>query len=619
MGNKDPANSQCPNNQAATLINIGKVYYDTADYKSARCFYERALPLVIQKSFKAALFNNLGTIDHALGKYPEALAWFQEALKLHADIASAEALTNTELTQIKQAREISLNNLEAALRLRRDIGNPNGEAATRNSIGELYNRLSRPKDALANLDVAITHFRAVGDRSGEATALSNTMISWRMLGNRKTALANGKQAIELLQTLRVEARSVNGEIERTYLRTVRQAYENVAELLIEEGLPQQAIEVLSLYRDAQSFSGKRESTTETSKLIAAQQALAGNPSFRAVTLYTLVGESRFHVLAVTRDGIKVFSHSLAASVVHQKVQNFLKVLQCAERSPYQPAAELYDIIFKSTLISDQRTTLETVLKNENAGALLWSLDLPLDSVPMAALYNGTTNEFLIEKYQTAVFTRSEASLFAREPKSWLNGIGLGTSKPFGVNDPIPNAEASLAAIFGDEAARRTGILTGKVVVNESFTDKALEDLDGRWPLVYIISHFIFDPGDSQESYLQLGNKTVYSLARMHAQPDLFAGVELLAIPICESASAPTDRYGKRDRGICRCCSANWRQVGDRESLESLLSCNSTPDEAFLRIGSGESEFAQGRPSSPGSTCAVARRNFSSSGSTDHTR
>lgn len=564
LGDRDSANSECPNYQSATLINIGKIYYDTADYKSARCFYERALPLVTLKSFKAALFNNLGTIDYAVGNYPEALAWFQEAMKLHADIASAEALTNTVLTKTKQAKDISLSNLEAALRLRREIGSPNAEAATRNSIAELYNKLARPKDALSHLEVAIPQFRSAGDRSGEATALTNAMTSWRMVGDRKNALADGKQAVELFQTLRVEARSVNGEIERTYLQTVRQAYENTAELLIEEGLPEQAIEVLSLYRDTQSISGKRESI-ETSKLIAAQQALAANPSFRAVTLYTLVGESKFHVLAVTRDGIKVFSRPLPTSVLQQKVEDFLAVLQCAERSPYQSAAALYDLIFKIKSISDQRTTLETFLKTESAATLLWSLDHPLDAVPMAALYNATSKTFLIENYRTAVFTRGDASLFAREPGLWLTGIGLGTSKQFSGNDPIPGVEAALAAIFGDEAARRSGVLTGRVVVNENFTGKALEALDGHWPLVYIISHFVFDPGDSQASYLQLGNNTVYSLAQMRAQPDLFAGVELLAIPICESASAPADRYGKEIEAFADVA----QQIGAKSVIGSL--------------------------------------------------
>jgi CHAT domain-containing protein len=563
LGDRDSATSVCPNYQAATLINIGKIYYDTADYKSARCFYERALPLVTLKSFKAALFNNLGTIDYALGNYPEALVWFQEAMKLHADIASAEALTNTVLTQTKQEKDISLSYLEAALRLRHELGSPNAEAATRNSVAELYNKLARPKDALSSLEVAIPQFHSAGDLSGEATALSNAMISWRMLEDRKRALANGKQAVELFQTLRVEAHIVNGEIERTYLRTVRQAYENTAELLIEEGLPEQAIEVLSLYRDAQSISGKRESIV-TSRLIAAQQSLAANPSLRAVTIYTLVGESKFHVLAVTRDGIKVFSRPLAASELQQKVEDFLAVLQCAERSPYQPAAALYDVIFKTKSISDQRTTLETFLKAQNAATLLWSLDHPLNAVPMAALYNATSKQFLVENYRTAVFTRGDPTLFAREPGPWLTGIGLGTSKQFGANEPIRGAEAALVAVFGDKA-KRSGVLTGKVVVNENFTGKALEDLNGHWPLVYIFSHFVFDPGDSQASYLQLGNNTTYSLAQMRAQPDLFADVELLAIPICESASAAANRYGKEIEAFTDVA----QQIGARSVIGSL--------------------------------------------------
>lgn len=535
---KYPSNSECPNDLAVTLLNIGKTYYDLADYKMALCFYERAEPLITFKEFKAALLNNLGTIDYKLKRYDAALERFRQARELHASVA-AEALTNMGLAQSPDAKVLEM--LKEALRLRREVGNANAEAVTLNSLGEVYNRLKQPQEALENFNRAVELFNKAGDRSGEATALTNTMLSWRMLGDRKSAIGSGKQAVDRFQELRVETRGA-GEIERTYVRMVRQAYQVLAELMIEDGQAEQAIKVLSLYGDAQSLGPTQAGAgkTDIAQVIGAQQSLASIPALRGVALYTLAADNKLYIVAVTRNGLRVFSRAITPAVLEQKVKNFLRVLQCADLNPYPAGSELYDLIFRATLVRDRRTTLEAVLRNENAATLLWSLDRPLSSIPIAALYDSGARKFVLEKYQTAVFTRNEAELFTREPKPWLRGVGMGTSEQFTGKEPIPGAEAALAAIFGE----RGGVLSGKTIVNLNFNAQSLEELDGQWPLIHIMSHFVSQPGDSQGSYLVLGDGKTYTLARMREQPDLFAGVELLSIPICESAAPIADAYGK---------------------------------------------------------------------------
>lgn len=310
--------------------------------------------------------------------------------------------------------------------------------------------------------------------------------------------------------------------------------------------------MLSFYRDAQSFGSTQDGNIkqgDIAQVINAQQALTTTPSFRAVVLYTLVADGKLYILAVMGEGIKVFSRTIASQTLNQRVNNFLKVLHCADLNPYPASAELYELVFKSTLVTDKRTTLEAALSNENAATLLWSLDQPLNAIPISALYNAAAKQFLIEKYQIAVFTRGDAASFKREPRPWLYGIGLGTSRQFTGQGPLPGAEASLAAIFGDEETKRPGMLKGKTIVNEKFTARTLEDLDGRWPLVHVMSHFVLIRDDPELSFLRLGDGDIYTVARMREHPDLFAGVELLALPICESAAQRSDAYGKETEAL----------------------------------------------------------------------
>jgi hypothetical protein len=72
------------------------------------------------------------------------------------------------------------------------------------------------------------------------------------------AIFFGKQAVNKLQQLRGAVRSLDNEIQKNYLRTVKRIYQQLAELLIEEGLYEQAAQVLHFYQDEQFFDLKLE-------------------------------------------------------------------------------------------------------------------------------------------------------------------------------------------------------------------------------------------------------------------------------------------------------------------------------------------------------------------------
>ena len=163
---------------------------------------------------------------------------------------------------------------------------------------------------------------------------------------------------------------------------------------------------------------------------------------------------------------------------------------------------------------------------------------------MAALYDGAKKQFLVENYQTAIFTRSDPETFTREPRPLTSGIGLGTSKQFDNFRDIPGTEAFLIKVFGDNATNRPGILEGRTLLNGEFRASSLEGLAGQWPLVHIVSHFAFREGETGKSYLKLGDGKDFTLSEMAEQRGLFRGVELLAIPICDTAVDKPDPFGK---------------------------------------------------------------------------
>jgi CHAT domain-containing protein/tetratricopeptide (TPR) repeat protein len=623
--------------------NLGNAYFDLGEFEMARTHYLKAFEGTNENGLKAILKNNLGEVHYAMGEYQVSLGYFLEALALYKGDTKTQATTLTNVGVVHSALghdRLAIATLNKAMKLRQAVGDRNGEAITLTSLSEIYLKLNQKTVAMERSNQALTLFGAVSDPNGEAFALANAMNVSRALGNRRLAIFYGKRSVNKFQELRGAARGIEGELQKNYLRTVKGAYQQLAELLVEEGLFEQAIQVLNLYQDQQFFDfdldlnapvrqaylsasedrlakrlemeGAKLKRLETqiaelkrqisirqsiipeagklqplqTEFMAAADAFASvlknapnelmkpadgwdkrpgvediaelqkalgkpgaAPGQKAVLLYTLAGKENFYVLLMSPEGIKAFSHPSTAVAMSKKVKAFLEVLSCPDFDPFQESAALYNIIFKSVSTDDKQTTLEAELGKRAPALLLWTLGDPLDSVPMSALYDGRRKQFLVERYQLAVFTRARPDSISREPKPWLNGIGLGTSKAYTGYDALPGVKKSLPVIFDDLSSQHKGIIHGPALIDEQFTRSVMENLNGRWPLVHIASHFDYFAGNADKSVLLLGNGDKFSLTEMQKHKTLFAGVELLTLSACKTSVKQTNIYGKEIDGF----------------------------------------------------------------------
>src|SRR5579885_1610778 len=279
---------------------------------------------------------------------------------------------------------------------------------------------------------------------------------------------------------------------------------------------------------------------------------------KVFALYTLIGADRFYVFLLKPGSVEAYTHPPGSSELNKLALDMLSDLQ----NPGFPekilasSSKLYDVILRAASTRDGKSLLEAELERERPDVLLWSLDGALGYLPASALYDERRSQYLVEKYQNVVFTRADADRITREPVEWTTAIGFGKSTDSEVTcegpcdkPPCDNRLKALRLVRQDMATIFTGtprdpaLLKGEVVLDGKFTKEAMLS-ERQTPLVHVASHFCFQPGDAEGSFLLLGDDNKFSLSQMRAYPDLYAGVDLLVLSACQTAALEPNQMGK---------------------------------------------------------------------------
>jgi len=261
----------------------------------------------------------------------------------------------------------------------------------------------------------------------------------------------------------------------------------------------------------------------------------------AVALYTLVGEEKYRVILVTPDVQRAYEYPIKAADLARKVLAYREVLENPRLDPLPLAKELYQILI-GPVAKD--------LKNAQAETLMWSLDGVLRYIPLAALHDG--EKYMVERYRNVVFTPASNSRLKDLPSAKWRGLGLGVSKRTGGASALPAVTEELRGIIREPGVDSAtgGVMQGKVLLNEAFTEEAMKlELRQHYPLVHIASHFQFQPGNETDSFLLLGDGKHLSLAEIKTSVNLFGGVDLLTLSACNTATGGAGADGKEVEGF----------------------------------------------------------------------
>jgi CHAT domain-containing protein/tetratricopeptide (TPR) repeat protein len=191
--------------EAETLHNIGVVYDSLGETQKGLEKYKEVLPILRalgDRSGEASTLNNIGFVYNSLGDTQKALEKYNEALPLRRALGDrrGEAITLTNIGAVYLSlgeTQKALGKFNEALSIRRALGDRNGEAATLRNIGAAYQLLEERQKALEKFNEALPLSRAVGDRGGEAVTLNNIGRVYWSMGETQKALEKYNEALPL--------------------------------------------------------------------------------------------------------------------------------------------------------------------------------------------------------------------------------------------------------------------------------------------------------------------------------------------------------------------------------------------------------------------------------------
>lgn len=573
--------------EATILNNIGLMYSEFDHHKEALEFYNLALSIersLGDPSGEATTLNNLGSLYHSLKEPQKAIEAYYQALALHRSLGErlGEAVTLSNLSGVWWERNAGLAifyskqsvNVYQQIRGSNTGLDKDWQKSFLRSVDDNHRLLSDLLIAQDRLQEAHQVLNLFKDQEFfDFNRETKKEASLLTLTPRETALTKRYEEIAArLQIayehwseakLKIGGRQPSTE-EAAQLQRVEAQFNSTSNEFRNFGQ-----EIEAELKQPPSAKDKVGEIADTRELQTALRELNNQTGQNAVALYTLAGPENFRSLIISADRITAVSQAAKRDDLETKALQLWGLLQSDQYDPRPLSQEIYSVVFKP---------IESLLP-QGTSTILWSLDGNLRYVPMAALYDG--KQYLVERYNHAVFTRADRERLTRAVSPRWTGLGLGSSEAHTVEvlgdkisfDALPGVTEELRQLFRQKNSP-SGVLEGEVLPDAKFTKAAmLAALLQKRPLVHISSHFSFRPGDEARSFLLLGDGTAMTLEEMKKHLGLFSGVELLTLSACNTA-AQQEGNGREIDGFAELA----QRLGAASVMATLwpVADNSTP-------------------------------------------
>lgn len=458
--------------------------------------------------------------------------------------------------------------LQQAADLAKRLGDRRAESFALGTIGHLYE--CQPNVAQA-LDITQQARWAAESAQAKDSLYLWEWQSGRLLkaqGQSEAAIAAYEKAVATLESIRSDLLIANRDVQFDFRDTIDPLYRELVTLRLELGqsptavdTPNQQVNVLQALKilDALKLAELQNYFGDDCIIVAPTQATVqqvGTGQNTAV-INSVILSNRTAIIASFPNGTQQISWVDAdQTTVNRTINEYRRELErffARDLSQYVYSQRLYRWII---------APFTTALQQADIKTLVFVQDGILRSVPMAALYDATTQTFLVENYAIATtpsLTLTDANPLERKD---LKALAIGLTQAAQVGDrsfpPLDNVAGEISAVA-------TQLPGSKPLLDQEFTLARLrEELEQTaYPIIHIATHGEFGT-EPQDTFLVTGDNQKLTITQLDAllrSAKFRDRIELLALTACQTATGD-DRAALGLAGVAV-------QAGAKSALASL--------------------------------------------------
>jgi CHAT domain-containing protein len=418
---------------------------------------------------------------------------------------------------------------DAAAKLAGGVGDPRTASFALGYLGQLYERQGRRSEALELTRRAL--FAAQDANAPEVLYRWQWQLARLQAANLEIdpAIASYRATVRTLNRIRAETAIMEGESRGTFESSVAPIFFELVDLLLQRAASTEdpearkglLIEARNTLEDLKAAELRDYFQDEC---VDAQRKAAPDLIPETVVIYPIILRDRAELIVSLPEGLERFVVPASSQELSEEVRGFRGYLEKRTTREYRPHAEkLYDWLIRP---------LEGALASNQVRTLVFVPGGVLRTIPMAALYDRETKQFLVEKYPLAItpgLTLTDPRKIDRENVQLLTA---GLTESVQGYPPLPHVASEVEAV--------QGVFGGKALMNAAFVVPAVEQglSERQVGIVHIASHGEFR-AESAESFLLTydGRLAVDRLSELvgttqfREQP-----LELLTLSACETAA-----------------------------------------------------------------------------------
>ena len=532
---------------AIQYINLGNAYASTGDLRIALHSYQQSLflaestdnRLLMNRSLanSARLHLRLKEFIEAENKIQQAMSSLDLLETSHEKVYLMIHLGQTsKLLDNNRSSERTYDLFRDAKVLANQLNDKLSSSYATGYLGELYEKEKRYDEALTLTHQALFEAEQLGDENARQLLFLWYWQKARLhesLGDIAAAIIAYQSAIQQIQNLRYQLLISYGHEGASFGTRLKPVYLNLVDLLLKQARQtNQSVKTDSLLKTARN-------TIEQYKAVELRDYFhdqciddfqsrikdVGEVSTTAVVVYPIVLDDRLELLLHLPGGeLKEYSFEIDQHKFNNIVSEFRHLLEKKSTNEYRDSGgKLYNWLVRP---------YKAELKKYKIDTLIFVPDGVLRTVPMSALYDSKTGNFLIQEYAIAITPSVDLTDPGKIDKNNIKALYGGISKSvqgFSSLDHVSDEIRSIHEMYG-----------GKILLDEEFinTDIKKSLTDTKLNVLHFASHAQF--GSTVEDSFILTFNDRLSINELADYVGLFkfrdTPLDLLVLSACETAS-----------------------------------------------------------------------------------